>query len=140
MTGRNPDPYTFAEARQAFAQTARMQAESETFRLDASRQLAEAERVYRMALARRILDVHADGCAWTVAQDLARGDDKVAGLRYERDVARGVLDAAEQKGWRCAADRKACQSLVEWSARVSPLGEQHDDGTQHPTFGARRAA
>lgn len=135
----NPEPYDFGQARQAFAQAARAQADAERFRIDASRGAAEAERAYRVALARKILEVHADGCAWTVAQDLARGDDRVAGLRYDRDVARGVLDAAEQAGWRHTADRKGAHLMAEWSMRVNVTGEQREPAEREPAIGRRAA-
>lgn len=125
-TGPNPSPYDFAEARQALAAATRAQAQAEQFVRDAYRQLGEAEQSYRVALARKIVELHADGVAWSSTADLARGDDKVARLRYERDVAEGVLEAAKQAGWRHQADRRATQSLVDWSAKVRPFGEQRE--------------
>ena len=128
-------PYTFAEATELVNKARVAQAQAEDFTREASVSLAEKERAYRMALAKRILELHQEGIAWTVAQDVARGDRHVAQLRMERDIAEGVKDAAEQAGWRHAADRRALQALLEWSAKRD-LAE--DPG--QPAWGTRRAA
>ena len=117
-------PWDINEARDVTAAASRKQIEAEDFRRRSAKDLAQKEETYRTALAKKILDVHGDGCAWTVAQDLARGDQHVAHLRFERDVARGVLDAAEQSGWRHTAERKDIGRLIDWSMRVSLDGAQ----------------
>lgn len=116
-------PYSFGEARALARSFSQRQRQAEGLLRDASARVAEAERAYRQALARRIVEVHAEGAAWTVAQDLARGDERVSGLRYERDVARGVFEAAQSAIWRHTADRKDCLELIEWSRRVAPDGQ-----------------
>ncbi len=122
MSG-NPSPFDFTEARTAVRAASEAMKAAEQNRRDASERLAAAERAYRVALARKIVEAHADGIAWTVAQDVARGDKHVADLRYERDVAKGVLDAAETVAWRHTADRKDLARLIDWSMRVAPTGE-----------------
>lgn len=122
MSG-NPSPYDFTEARDAVKGASDAMKVAEQARRDASKDLALAERAYRVALAQRIVELHAEGCAWTVCQDLARGDKHVADLRYTRDVAKGVLDAAETVAWRHTADRRDLSSLINWSQKVAPLGE-----------------
>ena len=73
--------------------------------------------------------------------DLARGDDKVARLRRERDVAEGVKEAANQASWRRAADRKDIGRLIEWSARRDlATGLDPEDTASGVVFGGRRAA
>ena len=119
----NPQPYDFNEARDAIREASAAMKAAENNRRDASRDLAEKERAYRVALARKIVEVHANGTAWTVSQDIARGDERVADLRYARDVAKGVLDAAETVAWRHTADRRDLSSLVNWSQRVAPDGQ-----------------
>lgn len=121
MTGAHVTPYDFAEAKAAASRAASNQIACEQNLKDASEKLAQAEKAYRLALAKKIVSVHADGAAWTVAQDLARGAENVADLRYDRDVARGVLEATQQAAWRNAADRKDLGRLIDWSAR-SPDG------------------
>lgn len=105
------------DARSAARAASTVGAMAEQDRMRAATELAEAERAYRKALAVAITDKHGAGVAWTVCADLARGEPNVADLRYARDVARGVLDAAEQRAFRLQADRKALLSLIEWSMR-----------------------
>jgi multidrug efflux pump subunit AcrA (membrane-fusion protein) len=119
-------PYTFPEAVAAARRAAESQRAGEQAVRDAAEQAAEAERQYRRALAQQIVTVHAEGAAWTVAQDLARGDDKVADLRYARDVQAGVLEAAQQRAWRHSADRKDMVQFIEWSKRRD-LSEGHGE-------------
>ena len=61
--------------------------------------------------------VDADGVAWSTAPDLARGDEAVARLRMERDIAEGVREAMEQALWRHVANRKDAQRFADWSQR-----------------------
>lgn len=136
------EPYSFQQATDHINRAKVAQASAEDFRRDAAEKYAKAEAAYRMALAMEITRQHAEGVAWTVCQDLARGNERVAGLRMERDIAQGVLDAAEQASWRHTADRKALQALVEWSAKRD-IAEGYGD-TREPahmeTIGGRRAA
>lgn len=119
-------PYDFQQARDAAYKFQSAQLDGERALKDASKDLAAAERAYRRALADKIVEVHAAGSAWTVAQDLARGDNDVSQLRYERDVAKGVFEATQSSTWRHSANRKDCLALIEWSMRVSPNGDQHE--------------
>ncbi len=100
------------------------QEESEQARRDASRDLAECEQAYRLALAQKIVTLTAEGAPATVAKDRARGDKEVARLGYVRDVAKGILDAEETRAWRHTADRKDVNEFIIWSRLVAPLGEQ----------------
>lgn len=122
----NPAPWDFNEARAAARSASEAQREAEGAYKDAAEKRAEAELIYRKALARKIVELHAEGVAWTVAQDVARGDEKVAQLRFERDVAKGVLDAVEQRAWRHSADRKDTTQFVRWSSAVNAFGEQQE--------------
>ncbi len=124
MTAERRQPWDFYEATAAARTATEAQKGAEQARRDAATEHAEAERVYRKALAKKIAEHHGEGVAWTVCQDMARGDDSVADLRYERDVKKGVLDAAEQRAWRHTADRKDVTEFIQWSRIVAPLGEQ----------------
>jgi len=115
------EPWDFARAVEAGRTASARQRDAEQAVRDASEDLADKERLYRVALAQQIVQQHANGAAWTVAQDLARGHDPVAELRYHRDVAKGVLEAAEQSAWRHTADRKDVQEFLDWSKRASFL-------------------
>jgi hypothetical protein len=123
----NPEAWDFVTATARSRQAHENQSTAEQARRDAAEGLALAERLYRVNLARRIVELKAEGMPATVCQDLARGDKQVADLRYERDVKQGVLDAAEQAAWKFTADRKDVNEFVQWSRIVAPLGEQVED-------------
>ena len=55
---------------------------------------AEAEKAYRIALARRILDEREKGTPVTIISDICRGSTQIAGLRFERDCAEVVYKSA----------------------------------------------
>lgn len=133
MTDLPSQPYDFPEAVAACRRAAEAQRQGEQAVRDAAADLAEKERAYRLALAKAITEVHADGAAWTVAQDLARGRKDVADLRYERDVAAGVMEAAQQRAWRHTADRKDVLELLQWSRLV----HGRDDVGQQPAWTPR---
>lgn len=134
------EPYDFNDAVAAARRAAEAQKAAEEARRDASKKLAEAERAYRQSLAAEIVRQHADGAAWTVAQDLARGAKDVAELRYLRDVAKGVLDAEETRSWRHQADRRDTHAFIEWSKVVAPLGQGAEPALLERPIGSRRAA
>jgi hypothetical protein len=110
-------PFTFGEARQAAHHASQRQLDAETARVEAARDSAGKELTYRRLLAEQIVKNHASGIAWTVAADVARGDDAVSSARFDRDVAAAVLQAQEQAGFRLNADRRVLERLVEWSMR-----------------------
>lgn len=110
-------PWTFAEATAKCRQAAVAQSHAEDAYLAAARDFAAKEEAYRKALAAEIVKTHADGVAWSTAPDLARGDETVARLRMERDIAEGVREAMEQALWRMAANRKDAQRFSDWSMR-----------------------
>lgn len=122
----NAVPWDFGEARESARRFQQAQLAGEQALRDASDALALAEKMYRKALALRIVEIHAAGTAWTVCQDLARGDENVAELRYERDVAKGVFEATQTASWRHTANRKDCLELITWSRIVAPTG-QYDE-------------
>jgi DNA-binding transcriptional LysR family regulator len=134
-------PYDFTQARDACMRASRAQESAETALKDAARDFAEKEERYRVALAKEIVRQHAeDGVAWTVAPDLARGDEKVARLRRERDISEGVREAMQQAAWRRAADRKDTQRFVDWSMRRE-LAEGYGTAPEpefEPAIGGRR--
>lgn len=127
-------PYDFHEAKNAINTAKAAMLASEKFTREAYAKYAEAERAYRVALASKILELHAEGTAWTSTADIARGDKQVANLRFQRDVSEGIKEAAQAATWRHTADRKDLAALVSWSMRVAPDG-QYDFESE-----ARRAA
>jgi hypothetical protein len=110
-------PWSFHEAQTHLRSAAANQAAVEPAIREAFRAFAVAEEEYRKALAVEIVAAHDDGIAWSAAPELARGDDRVARLRRERDVAEGVKEATLQLAWRRVADRKDAQRFADWSQR-----------------------
>lgn len=122
MSG-NPSPYDWSEAKAAIERASLNMKSAEEFTREAFKMAGAAEKAYRVALARRIVELRADGTPATVCLDLAKGDPQIADLRYRRDVAEGVKEAAKSATWRHTADRKDLTGLVEWSRRVAPDGQ-----------------
>lgn len=123
---RNPAPYDYGDAKRAHARASRDMTAAAEFRVDCAEKYADAEQAYRIALADKIVRLHADGMSWSAAQDAARGDERVAHLKRERDVAEGMKDAAEQLAWKSSADRRGVEQLVAWSMRVAPDGQTEE--------------
>ena len=51
------------------------------------RAYAEAEKDYKIALAKQILEERGNGVPVTIISDICRGNREIARLRFERDVA-----------------------------------------------------
>lgn len=113
----NDAPWTFGEAILRCSEASKRQAESEEAQREGYRAAALREEEYRLALAKKIIEVHENGVAWTVAPDIARGDERVAEFRRERDIALGLREALTQAAWRRSADRKDAQRFADWSQR-----------------------
>jgi len=113
----NNRPWDFAQARDACRKAAHAQEHSEEELRRAALALAVAEENYRVALAKRIVELRADGTAATVCADLARGDETVAELRRVRDISDGVYEAMKQAAWRHNQNRKDAQRFADWSMR-----------------------
>lgn len=137
-------PLLIEDARSAAHRASELQRGVEDRIRTASRELAEAERVYREALSKRIVALYAEGKAITACSDIARGESEIARLRYERDVKQGVLEAARQEAFRRGADRKDIDTLLRWSqardlrADTPPAdwSEQPNHGGGKPELGA----
>lgn len=110
-------PYDFDQAREAAANATTLQKAAEDFIREAYKDAALKNEAYRKRLAEEIVRVHNAGSAWTVAQDLARGNDEVARMCRERDIAEGVKEAAVQAAWRRKDDTKFTERFIEWSMR-----------------------
>lgn len=114
MTGA---PWSFDEARDHCRRAAIAQEAAETELRNAAREFALGEERYRVALAKRIVELRADSQAATLCADLARGTKTVAELRMRRDIAEGVYKAMEHAAWRHTANRKDAQRFADWSMR-----------------------
>ena len=60
------------------------------------RAAADAEQIYRVALAKKMLELREGGYPATLISDLARGDKEVARLKFERDCSEVVYDNAKE--------------------------------------------
>lgn len=110
-------PWTFPEAVQARDAAKAEQERIEGEVRDAYKNAGRAQKLYAVALARKMLDLKRDGMAITATETLAKGDEKIAELREERDIAEGVKEAAKVAAWRANKDREDTNALLTWSMR-----------------------
>ena len=57
---------------------------------------AEAEKKYRIALAKEFLMLRDQGEKVTIMSDLARGKEEIAELKFQRDVAETLYESAKE--------------------------------------------
>lgn len=57
---------------------------------------AKKEYNYRTALSKELVRLRAEGQAVTHLADIARGEPEIARLRFERDIAEGLVKSAEE--------------------------------------------
>lgn len=137
---RNEDrPFAFDQAKRAVIRSSRAQEEGEAFLRTAARQHADAERAYRKALAEEIVRLKSERTAVTAAGDIARGKPEIADLKFLRDLAEGIYEAAKQASFRHSADRRALDQLIAWSMRVSldGQGRESEEDKRRAPIGAR---
>ena len=79
---------------------------------------AESERKYKKALAKKIMRLKDEKYPATLINDLARGDDEVADLRYYRDLARVQYDTAKSCMRSAEVQVSAIQSILRYSAEI----------------------
>jgi len=75
---------------------------------------AAAKRDYRIARAKKMMEIKMAGTSITLIPNLANGDGIVADLRYKMDVAEGVVKAnvESMKDIRSAID--SYRSILTW--------------------------
>ena len=75
---------------------------------------AEAERDHHIAVAKATLVLKNSGHSITLIRDLVKGDTTVARLKYELDIAEGILKACieSMKDIRAAID--SYRSIISW--------------------------
>lgn len=127
-------PLEIEDAREAAHRASELQREVEDAIREAARDAANRERAYRQALSVRILELHAEGTAITACSEIARGESTVANLRYQRDVAEGVLEAARQQAFRRGADRRDVGVLLTWSMHRDLRTDTPPPGFDRPTL------
>jgi hypothetical protein len=74
---------------------------------------AEAERNYRVALAKEIL-LHRDaGMPVTIISDVCRGKEEIADLKMKRDIAETMWETCLQKIYSCKINIGILEGLME---------------------------
>jgi len=78
---------------------------------------ADAERNYRVALAKMILKERDKGTPVTIISDLCRGDGEIAKLKFERDVAEVMFSSAMEaiQTFKLAIRMLDAQISREWN-------------------------
>ena len=76
--------------------------------------MAQKERDYNMAYARRLLVLQEEGCAVTTQKKLVDGDKHVATLLFEYRVAKVVYDSAKKKADSINVAIDTYRSLLSW--------------------------
>lgn len=61
-----------------------------------SKAMSAAEKEYKVALAHKILELRTENIPVTIINDLARGDERIAELRFKRDLARSLYETAKE--------------------------------------------
>jgi hypothetical protein len=62
------------------------------------KQWSEAEMKYRIAYRKEVFRLHhEDSVAWTACGEMARGDEGVAKLRFERDMRKSDYESCYEK-------------------------------------------
>ena len=74
---------------------------------------AEAERDYRIALAKRELELRANGIPVSILSDLARGTEEIAILKCNRDIAISTYEAIQLNINKIDKDRNDNDSQIE---------------------------
>lgn len=78
---------------------------------------AKAERDYRVELAKKMLELRAGGTPVSIINDLARGDEKIADLKMQRDIAESLFEANMQRIYECKINIDWLQSQIEAERR-----------------------
>jgi hypothetical protein len=121
-------PWDFHESHLHLRRAAVIERAGEQAHRGAVRDLAEKERAYKMALAKKITELRGNGTAQTVAGDMARGDDEVSLLRLERDLARGTVTSSKSALYRHGRSHEDVREFVVWSRQVAPEGQRFPVG------------
>lgn len=73
---------------------------------------------YRTALSKRLVQLRAEGQAVTHLADIARGMEDIAELRFNRDIAEGLVKSAEEgiNFYKLKIREMEAQHSREWGA------------------------
>lgn len=76
---------------------------------------ANAEKEYRVALRKELLQLKVDKYPMSIIQDLAKGEDKVSKLRLERDLAENSYAVCQESIRNTRLEIETLRSLLAWS-------------------------
>lgn len=82
---------------------------------------AETERKYKKALAKKIMLLKEQKYPATLINDLARGDEEVADLRFYRDLARVQYDTAKSSMRSAEAQISSIQSILRYQSDMGGI-------------------
>jgi len=75
----------------------------------------KTEQIYRMALARKILALRAEKYPVSLTYDLARGDENIAQLRLDRDIAESSYFTCKSEMENLRLKIEVNRSLLKWN-------------------------
>lgn len=78
---------------------------------------AEAERRYRVAKAKKVLELRADNFPVTICQDVAMGCAEVANLRFDRDCAQVDYETDRENLWSIKLELRLLDAEIERQTR-----------------------
>lgn len=81
--------------------------------VERGKEKSEAERDYRVALAKEILIQRDAGMPVTIINDVCRGNEKIADLKMQRDIADTMYDTCMQKIYSCKINIGILEGLME---------------------------
>lgn len=109
--------WTWHQAQDAMQDAADEQEASEQHMRDTAKEAAVAKRDYQRALAVRIVELKARGNAVTACETIAKGEDDISDLRFQRDLKEAEAQAARAANYRHSANRQDTLKLCEWAMR-----------------------
>lgn len=78
---------------------------------------AQAERDYKIAKAKKILQLRAKGYPVTLCQDVTLGCDDVASLRFERDCAEVEYETSRELVWSLKLELRLIDGEIDRQTR-----------------------
>lgn len=83
-----------------------------------AKEFAQSEKDYRIALAKEITKLKISGMPVTLINDLARGNEEVASLKFNRDLAQEVLKASHAMMKSLQVEVSALQSILKVQEKI----------------------
>ena len=79
---------------------------------------ATTEKLYRKALAKKIIELRDQKIPATLINDLAKGDEEVSEYRFARDLARVMYDVAKSSQRSAETQISSLQSILKHQTDV----------------------